>query len=58
MLEFLGSQPDGRKEYKCSECKRDFEIRGWKELVNADDPPDEELEDPTWCPYCGTGATK
>lgn len=41
MIEFLGSSPTGSKEYICSVCKTEFELRH------------EDYEDPKFCPFCG-----
>jgi len=40
MIDFLGSDPAGRNEYLCTDCKREFELRI------------ESYEEPRFCPFC------
>lgn len=53
MIEFLGSDPCGRNEYRCTNCNRWFEIRGGEFFDEAAAAQAFYDDEPKFCPYCG-----
>jgi len=51
MIECVGTEPNGVKEYLCAACNTDFLLR-----QGIEEDPEHDFE-VFYCPFCGTAAT-